>query len=63
MVMHPIKPFLDGKALGDMRDVNRVYLFTEMNELVEEHGKGRIPYARPKPGQKESSLKSPIVFW
>ncbi len=27
MVMHPIKPSLDGRALGDMRDVNGVYLF------------------------------------
>jgi len=57
MVMHPIKPSLDGKPLGDMRDVNGVYLFVAMNETVEEFGKGWIPYAWPKPGEKESSPK------
>ncbi len=57
MVMHPIKPSLDGKSLGKMRDVNGVYLFTAMNETVEEHGNGWIPYAWPKPGEKDSSPK------
>ena len=57
MVMHPIKPSLDGKPLGDMRDVNGVYLFSAMNETVEDNGKGWIPYAWPKPGQKDSSPK------
>lgn len=57
MVMHPIKPSLDGKPLGDMRDVNGVYLFVAMNETVEEFEKGWIPYAWPKPGEKDSSPK------
>ncbi len=57
MVMHPVKPSLDGKALLDMRDVNGVYLFVAMNETVEEHGKGWIPYSWPKPGKKDSSPK------
>lgn len=57
MVMHPIKPSLDGKPLGDMRDVNGVYLFVAMNEIVEEFGEGWIPYAWPKPGEKDSSPK------
>jgi len=57
MVMHPIKPSLEGKALLDMRDANGVYLFVAMNETVEEYGKGWIPYAWPKPGEKTSSPK------
>lgn len=57
MVMHPVNSSLDGKPLLDMRDVNGVYLFVAMNETVEAHGKGWIPYAWPKPGQKESSPK------
>jgi methyl-accepting chemotaxis protein len=57
MVMHPIKPSLDGKPLLKIRDVNGVYLFAAMNETVEEHGSGWIPYAWPKPGQKDSSPK------
>jgi signal transduction histidine kinase len=61
MVMHPIKPSLDGKGLLDMRDINGVYLFAAMNELVEEKGEGWVPYAWPKPGQKESSPKVSYV--
>ncbi len=57
MVMHPIKPSLDGKPLLKIRDVNGVYLFAAMNETVEENGSGWIPYAWPKPGQKDSSPK------
>ena len=61
MVMHPIKPALDGKGLLDMRDVNSVYLFVAMNELVEEKGAGWVPYAWPKPGEKDSSPKVSYV--
>lgn len=61
MVMHPIKPALDGKGLLDMRDVNGVYLFVAMNELVEEKGQGWVPYAWPKPGEKNSSPKVSYV--
>jgi methyl-accepting chemotaxis protein len=61
MVMHPIKPSLDGKGILDMRDVNGVYLFAAMNELVEAKGEGWVPYAWPKPGQKESSPKISYV--
>lgn len=61
MVMHPIKSSLDGKNILDIRDVNGVYLFVAMNELVEEKGEGWVPYAWPKPGQKESSPKVSYV--
>ncbi len=61
MVMHPIKPSLDGKGLLDMRDVNGVYLFVAMNEVVEENGEGWVPYAWPKPGEKVSSPKVSYV--
>ncbi len=62
MVMHPIKPALDGKGLMDMRDVNGVYLFVAMNEIAEEKGAGWVPYAWPKPGEKESSPKVSYVI-
>ena len=61
MVMHPIKPTLDGKGLLDMRDVNGVYLFVAMNELVQEHGEGWVPYSWPKPGEEKSSPKVSYV--
>ncbi len=61
MVMHPIKPALDGKGLLDMRDVNGTYLFVAMNELTEEKGEGWVPYSWPKPGEKKSSPKVSYV--
>lgn len=61
MVMHPIKPALDGKGILDIRDVNGVYLFVAMNEIVEDNGEGWVPYAWPKPGQSESSPKISYV--
>ncbi len=61
MVMHPIKPSLDGKGLNEMRDVNGVYLFVSMNDLVEEKGEGWVPYSWPKPGEKNSSPKVSYV--
>ncbi len=61
MVMHPIKPALDGASLLDKRDSNGVYLFVAMNEVAEENGEGWVPYAWPKPGSKESSPKISYV--
>lgn len=61
MIMHPIKPSMDGTPLLEIRDVNGVYLFVNMNELVEKSGKGWVPYAWPKPGVKESSPKVSYV--
>lgn len=52
---------LTAKGLLDMRDVNGVYLFAAMNELVEEKGEGWVPYSWPKPGQAESSPKISYV--
>ena len=61
MVMHPIKPSLDGQGLMEMRDINGVYLFVAMNDLVEAKGEGWVPYAWPKPGQTDSSPKVSYV--
>lgn len=62
MVMHPIKPSLDGQGVLDMRDPNGVYLFVAMNEVVEENGAGWVPYAWPKPGQEGVSPKVSYVM-
>ena len=34
MVMHPIKPELDGKVLNQLKDKNGKLLFVEVNTLV-----------------------------
>ncbi len=62
MVMHPIKPALDGKGLLDMRDANGVYLFVAMNEIAEDKGAGWVPYTWAKPGAKEGSPKVSFVM-
>ena len=61
MVMHPIKPALDGKPLLDMRDTNGVYLFVAMNELVQKKGEGWVAYVWPKPNEEKSSPKVSYV--
>ena len=50
MVMHPIKPELDGKKLDQMKDPNGKYLFTEFNKVVKNQSAGFVDYYWPKPG-------------
>lgn len=49
MIMHPIKPELDGKNVADMKDPNGFALFTAMTDAVRKDGKGFIAYQWPKP--------------
>jgi methyl-accepting chemotaxis protein len=50
MVMHPIKPELNGKDLGGMKDPNGLALFNTMVDIVRKDGKGFVAYQWPKPG-------------
>jgi len=52
MVMHPIKPELDGKDLTDNKDPDGKYLFRAFVETVKtsSSGSGYVPYMWPKPG-------------
>jgi len=50
MVMHPIKPELNGKDLSDNKDPNGKALFVEMAKVCKEKGKGFVDYAWSKPG-------------
>jgi methyl-accepting chemotaxis protein len=50
MIMHPIKPELDGKDLSDNKDPNGKALFVEMVRVCKEHGKGFVDYDWSKPG-------------
>jgi len=50
MVMHPIKPELDGKDLSENKDPNGQYLFRAFVAKVRENGKGFVAYQWPKPG-------------
>lgn len=61
MVMHSIKPALDGKALGSMKDPNGTFLFQEFVKVVKANGAGFVPYLWPKPGFDEPVQKISYV--
>ncbi len=50
VVMHPIKPELDGKDVSDMKDPSGKPLFVEFVNVVKKDGAGFVPYLWPKPG-------------
>ena len=50
MVMHPIKPELNGQDLSDYKDPADKHLFVEFTNAVKAHGEGFVTYLWPKPG-------------
>ena len=56
IVMHPIKPALNGKNMTGTADPNGVKLFDEMVSVVKNEGAGFVEYAWPKPGQRPLCL-------
>ncbi|WP_100913913.1 methyl-accepting chemotaxis protein [Pseudoalteromonas spongiae] len=53
MIMHPIKPELNGKSLSNVKDPNGVRLFVDMANIVRQQGEGFVPYQWPMPGADE----------
>jgi len=53
VVMHPIKPDLDGTDASGMKDPNGKLLFVEFVKTVERDGSGFVDYLWPKPGQEQ----------
>jgi len=62
VLMHPIKPELDGKNLSDMKDPNGVYLFRDIAQIGKTGGKGFLEYAWPKPGAEAPQPKLSYVL-
>ncbi|MSN24602.1 MAG: HAMP domain-containing protein [Geobacter sp.] len=50
MIMHPIKPELNGKDLSENKDANGKLHFNEMVKVCKESGKGFVQYMWAKPG-------------
>ena len=50
MIMHPIKPELEGRDFSDIKDPDGLPLFAEFVRLVKETGSGYVRYSWPKPG-------------
>jgi len=62
MIMHPIKPALDGKDLSNVKDPNGVYLFNEMAKVSKEKGEGMVKYDWSKPGSENPVPKMSYVM-
>ena len=61
MLMHPIKPELDGKDLSDNQDPNGKKLFVEMVSVCKEKGEGFVDYMWSKPGETKPVPKISFV--
>lgn len=61
MVMHPIKPELEGKKLDKIQDKNGKFLFVEFNRTVKDKGAGFVDYLWPKPGSESAVPKISYV--
>jgi len=61
MIMHPMKPELDGQSLKDTKDPNGKYIFDDMVDVVKKDGEGFVNYQWPKPGYSKPIDKISFV--
>jgi methyl-accepting chemotaxis protein len=61
MVMHPIRPELDGKDLSGNKDPNGKALFLEFVRVVRQSGSGFVDYLWPRPGSENPVPKLSYV--
>ncbi|MCB1906297.1 MAG: cache domain-containing protein [Rhodocyclaceae bacterium] len=61
MVMHPIKPELNGRSLKDIRDPAGKQLFVDFVKTVRAAGAGSVHYQWPKPGEDAPQPKIAYV--
>ncbi|MCW8928944.1 MAG: methyl-accepting chemotaxis protein [Gammaproteobacteria bacterium] len=61
MIMHPIKPQLNGKDLSNIKDPDGKPLFVAFVDMVKSKGKGNVPYLWPKPGSENPEKKISFV--
>jgi methyl-accepting chemotaxis protein len=61
MVMHPIKPALNGKDLSNFKDPDGKKLFVEFVNVCRDKGEGTVDYLWPKPGHDAPVAKLSYV--
>jgi methyl-accepting chemotaxis protein len=61
MVMHPIKPALNGKNTSGLKDPTGKLFFQAMLDVVAKDGEGFVDYMWPKPGHEEPVPKISYV--
>jgi methyl-accepting chemotaxis protein len=57
MLMHPFRPELVGKVLGDFRDANGTPLYRDAVNVARANGSGFIRYVWPRPGEERPAPK------
>ncbi|WP_062388856.1 methyl-accepting chemotaxis protein [Demequina iriomotensis] len=61
MIMHPVKPELDGTDVSGITDTDGTAIFVEFVDLVQADGAGFVDYNWPKPGQEDPAPKVSYV--
>ncbi len=61
IVMHPIKPQLDGKDMSGFTDPDGKRIFAEFARVAKRDGEGVVPYLWPKPGNDKPVPKISYV--
>ena len=61
IVMHPIKPQLNGKNLYTYKDKGGKQIFKEFAAVAKKNGEGFVDYVWPKPGFEKPQLKVSFV--
>ena len=61
MVMHAVKPALNGKDLSAFKDANGKLIFKDMVAAVSQKGHGFVDYLWPKPGEDAPQPKVSFV--
>jgi len=62
MIMHPMKPELNGKNLWDFKDPKGVYLFRDFAQVCKERGSGIVRYQWENPNNHKVEDKISYVF-
>lgn len=62
VLMHPIKPELDGRDVSEVKDPTGLRLFGEFVAEVRRHGQGFVFYQWPKPGSEVPVDKASYVM-
>jgi methyl-accepting chemotaxis protein len=57
LLMHPIKPELDGKDMSDFKDAGGKRIFVEFARVAQGSRGGDVAYVWPKPGKSEPQPK------
>jgi methyl-accepting chemotaxis protein len=61
MVMHPIKPQLNGKDMSDFKDPEGKHIFKDFVDIGQQPGGGVVNYMWPKPGSDKPVSKIAYV--